>query len=750
MKGHLFKRKSEIKQFLLLVISPISIMYPLSGQEVSYNMHIRPLLADKCFACHGPDEKNNASGLRLDRAESAYAILKDSKARAIIPGKPNESEIWRRITSTDSDEVMPPSDSHLKPLTSDEKELIKKWILKGAQYEPHWAFIPIVASVTPPKIKNLNSTNPIDHFIVQRLNENGWALSSPAEKYTLLRRVSYDLTGLPPDKDLAKKFLTDNSSGSYERLVDALLDSPRYGEHWAIPWLEASRYADTTGFQHDWRWDMYPWRTWVIRALNANLPFDQFLTWQLAGDLLPNPTSDQILATAYNRLHRLNTESGALPEEFMVENTVDRVETVSSSLLGLTMGCARCHDHKYDPLSQREFFSFFAFFNSTSDSPTPAGFSKGITASPVLELVTQAPEEKPVKARVLISKELAQPRPSYILDRGDYSRPRKDLGSVAPDTPSALPSFGGFPRNRLGLARWLTARNNPLTSRVLVNRFWQELFGVGIVPTSEDFGLQGAIPSHPQLLDWLCIQWMENNWDTKKLLRLIVTSHTYRQAARLKLETREKDPKNRLLSYFPRRRLSGYVLRDQALSFSGLIHHHLGGRPVYPYQPSGMWDEISTSDLGVRKSAFGTVIYHQDKGANLYRRSIYTFWKRSSPPPTLSVFDAPNREVCSVRHDTTNTPLQALALLNDTTYLEAARQLAAIVMRVPAGKRVDCLMHHILKRLPTREERELLGKAYLAQLTHYRLNPVHATTLLRQGESPNVGEHNPIEQAAWM
>lgn len=723
---------------------------PLHAKEVSYNHDIRPILSDKCFACHGPDIKKNDSGLRLDLSDSAYDKLKETEGYAIVPGKPEQSVLWHRITTKDKKEVMPPSDSHLKQLTANERDLIKRWIEQGAKYESHWAFLPIKL-VTPPKIEGIKSTNPIDHFIARELKEFGWSISAPTDKSTLLRRVSYDLTGLPPTDAIAKAYLADAAPAAYEKLVDDLLASPRYGEHMAVNWLEASRYADTTGYQHDWTWHMYPWRTWVIRAMNSNLPFNDFLTWQLAGDMLPKPTPDQLVASAFNRLHRVNTEGGALTEEFQVENTIDRVETVSTAMLGLTMGCARCHDHKYDPISQKEFFSFYAFFNSTEDSATPGGFVSGVTAHPLLVIKDLGPGETTASAHVMISKELPKPRPTYLLERGDYLHPNKKLGIIPPGMPKALPSFAKHPKNRLGLAQWISSPENPLTSRVMVNRFWQQLFGTGIVATSEDFGLQGSVPSHPEMLDWLSRQWMDQKWDTKKLIRQIVTSETYRQGSKRKLETLERDPKNNLLSYFPRKRLSGYAIRDQALALSGLLHEHIGGRPARPYQPIGMWAETGSSDAAVRKSPLGTTVYRQDTGSQLYRRSIYTFWKRGSAPPTLSIFDAPNREICSVRHDTTNTPLQALALLNDVTYLESARLIAATAMLLPdSAQRLAHLGQHIIKRPLTGKEVALLNKALEQQLTYFKANPADAQKLLKQGQFPNPPGLDPIQQAAWM
>lgn len=723
----------------------------LLSEEISYNYQVRPILSDKCFGCHGPDAANNKSELRLDKEEFAYAKLKESNATAIIPGNLEESELWKRLITKNSEEVMPPQDSHLLPLTDEEKSVIKQWIQQGAKYEPHWSFVSLPAKIEVPKVAGLTSTNPIDSFIAQRLNRKGWKLSERASKITLLRRVSYDLTGLPPSDAITKAFLEDNSPQAYEKLVDQLLASPQYGEHLASYWLEASRYADTSGYQHDWKWQMYPWRTWVIQSFNKNVPFNEFVTWQLAGDLLPNPTQEQLLASGFNRLHRLNTEGGALPEEYQVENVVDRVETVTTSLLGLTMACARCHDHKYDPLSQKDFYSFYAFFNNTSEAPTPAEFTNGLqSAGPFIEVQEQSLGEGPEKALVFIANELKERRPTYLLNRGAYDQPNKEMGLIEPATPKGLLSFDGFAKNRLGLAQWITAKENPLFSRVIVNRFWQQCFGKGIVVSSEDFGLQGALPTHPELLDWLSLYWMDNGWDTKKLLRLIVTSDTYCQAAMRKPDTLVEDPKNTLLSYFPRKRLTAYAIRDQALAVSGLLKHHIGGRSVNPYQPEGMWEEISSPDAGVARSPFGTTVYKQDHGDNLYRRSVYTFWKRSSPPPTLGTFDAPSREVCSVRHDITNTPLQALALLNGTTYLEAARNMAAkAIQSYPEPTRMEQLMTSVLKRSPSENEKNIMARALTRHLDHYRSNPDQAKQFLAYGESPNPAGLDPIQQAAW-
>ena len=741
---------------------------------VDFARDIRPLLSDRCFRCHGPDESARQAELRLDLRDAAVAD-RDS-GPAVVPGQPERSKLLARVRSTDANQRMPPVESGLK-VSNDEIKLFERWIAEGAQYVPHWSFTPIKRPPAPAIKEQLRPwvRNPIDVFVLARLEVEGLSPSSRAERATLVRRVTLDLTGLPPKPDDVAAFLLDDRPTAYERLVDRLLASARFGEHFAVPWLEASRYADTNGYQHDFYRTVYPWRTWVIRALNANMPFDQFVVEQLAGDLLPDATPEQVLATCYLRLHRLNSEFGSIDEEFYVENVVDRIETVSTALMGLTMGCARCHDHKFDPITMRDFYSLFAYLNNGQDKGTDPpglhkqpwsppvirylnvfqqsqlrllesrlhGLSSGTDASSLQKEIKRIRESAPA---VMVMREREERRPAFVLTRGAYDRRAE---RVSPGTPSVLPETASdAPDNRLGFARWLTSPAHPLFARVAVNQYWQIFFGAGLVRTPEDFGVQGEPPTHPQMLDWLASEFIHSRWDIKALLRLILTSSTYQQSSLSTPAMIERDPENRLLARGPRFRLSGFTIRDQALAASGLLVETIGGPSVRPYQPAGMWAEVSGDQrLGADVQ---TTFYKQDVGPALYRRSLYTFWKRSVPPPTLSTFDAPNREACVVRRSATNTPLQALALMNDTTYLEVARHLALYMFRAGESfaERVSEAMRRLLARPPTREEMTVMQSAMQHHQAFYLENPDLARELLSHGVSPRVEGIDPAEHAA--
>ncbi|MBL8296596.1 MAG: DUF1553 domain-containing protein [Bryobacterales bacterium] len=957
-------------------------------RPLEFNRDIRPILSDKCFLCHGPDAKTKNIPLRLDLEDTAKAEFQGR--RAVVEGNPEHSTLIHRITAEKPALRMPPAYTGVK-LTEDEIGKLRQWIVQGAKWQRHWSFIP-PQRPTVPAVKNAAWVrNPIDTFVLERLEREGLPPSPEAAKETLLRRASLDLTGLPPSLDQLDAFLKDTSTTAFERAVDRLLESPRYGERMAARWLDAARYADTNGYQFDGERVMWRWRDWVIESFNRNQRFDQFITEQVAGDLLPNATLDQKIATGFNRNHRGNTEDGIVPEEYAVEYVVDRVETASTVFLGLTMGCARCHNHKYDPISQQEFYKFFAYFNNVPEFgramkygnsppliPAPtrdqqkalaainaridaverqlagresalaplraqwtqtkpwyptsgldtwergAAFSgqplvlpeKGafdiddrftlaawvsaadVKRAAVITRMTEGEkgrgygiyledgrvhvhitsnyaddairveserkiepnrrhhilvtydgsvaaagltlyidgEAAPVKvlldtlyrpfrnagrkfteplriagggarkyqgtihdalvySRVLGSKEIAAlagqtptqlrewafletgapeqdrrdwarlqellrerealertfpttmvmaesptPKETHFLNRGAYDKKGE---KVSPGVPAVLHPFPqGETNNRLGLARWLTSPGNPLTARVTVNRFWQMYFGTGLVKTTEDFGQQGEWPSHPELLDWLATEFVRNGWDVKALQKLIVTSATYRQSSRATPELLQRDPENRLLARGPRFRLPAEMVRDQALLLAGLLREKLGGPSVKPYQPEGLWTDLTMQDM----------YYVQSKGDDLYRRSLYTFWKRTIAPPMMLNFDAANREACVVRENRTNTPLQALNLMNDVTFLESARLIAQRMLQEGGADRKGRLRHGfrlVTGRQPKAEEEQVLTASLAYHLDYFARDTERAKTYVSVGETPSSSALDTRELAAY-
>jgi hypothetical protein len=965
----------------------------LHATEISYNRDVRPILSDNCFACHGFDPKNRKADLRLDTFEGA------TSDGAIVPGDVAKSEVWSRIITGDEDEIMPPPKSH-KTLTAAQKNTLKRWIESGAKYETHWSFMPL-AVVRPPEVKTAAwAKNDLDRFILARLESEGLKPSAEATKENLIRRLSLDLTGLPPTLAEVDAFVADTSPQAFEKVVDRLLKSSHYGERMALDWLDAARYADTNGYQVDRDREMWPWRDWVVSAFNANMPYDQFTIEQLAGDLLPNATLQQRLATGFNRNHMINEEGGIIPEEFLAEYTADRVETTAAVWLGQTFNCCRCHDHKYDPFTAKDFYSLKAFFHNVPEQgvgnrkakpnassppilslpspeldakkkeleqrrdqlvtkrkeleggPAPGldkwaeqvqsspviwkpltalslqkeglegsiekgavrveaqlgdglwqfrwstskltgrvtavrlvgkteaegaalriyrfGVNQNSAQGPALKLkphagedslsaamtlplleaeninpyhwnlsqtgsrsivfaleqpldsdsasslvvtvnarantdvtrwhleVTDAPLEHLVAAEVrqvaaldaasrssvqqevlrqgylatlaevrvlddqllaidrelhfidlaypasMVMEEMAKPRETFILERGEYDKPGEKVTAA---TPAVLPAMAAdLPRNRLGLAKWLVSAENPLTARVVVNRFWQQLFGTGLVKTSEDFGAQGESPSHPELLDWLASEFIRSGWDVKQLMRLIVSSATYRQQSQLSLELLSKDPENRLLARGPRLRLPGELIRDQALTVSGLLVPTLGGPPLRPYHPAGMYETMAPTSADTVKT------YLQDHGDALYRRSLYTYWKRSIPHPAMLAFGTPFREVCTLQRPRSNTPLQALNLMNDPTYVEAARFLAERMIR-EGGESTDSRLRHgfrlVLARPPSASHLAVLKRAFEKAQAHYRAEPAAAKALLTHGEKSADSSLDPIDHAAF-
>jgi hypothetical protein len=973
---------------------------------------VQPILSENCFACHGPDAAERKADFRLDKEKDAKAAR-----GAIVPGKGAESELIKRMLSADPDEKMPPPDSH-REVTPAQIETLKRWIDEGAMWGEHWSFVAPKRPAVPTVRDQGWVRNPIDAFILARLEQEGLHPSPEATREKLIRRVTLDLHGLPPTPAEVDAFVADRSADAYERLVERLLASPRYGERMVVDWLDASRYADTNGYQADPTRTNWPWRDWVVEAMNADMPYDRFLTEQLAGDLLPGATVRNRIATAFNRNHTFNGEGGRIPDETRVENVMDRTETVGTVFMGLTIGCTRCHDHKYDPVTQAEYFKLYAFFNNSSETgqqtyvgggnappvvsyatpeqerrlaelraaqadaeaklaaalpqidaeqasweqqtaaalaaagPTPwtvvaptttasqgtgttfkklddgsvlvggenplkdvhtvvlhtpqsginalrlealpdeslpmggpgragsgnfvlshleveaahqsnttetrkvvlksasATFEQGdLTAGATLDPdpekgwgVWQAPDKNNLSAVFVFAEPVgfpggtelrlrfkyesghashvmgrfrlslasgpgvtlppqiaaalalpadqrgdqhkqqlrdhyrksvsgtfaslngaveaarneanavdnalvkvmvmddAMPRETRLLTRGAYDKPAGD--KLEAGTPAVLnPWPADAPRNRLGLARWLTDPANPLLARVTVNRYWQAFFGTGLVKTVDDFGLQGEMPSHPELLDWLAVEFREGGWDVKAIHRLIVTSSAYRQASTVSPGLLERDPANRLLARGPRYRLSSFMIRDQALAASGLLVDKLGGAPVKPYQPPGVWEEMSLDQIK----------YEPDKGEALYRRSVYTFWRRTVAPTTF--FDVPQRTVCSVRTVRTNTPLHALALLNDTTYVEAARVLSEKLLLDRAMADDAARLEHVFRiataRRPVESERQVLAGALARLRGQYAADAEGAAKLVEVGEKPRDASLDPKELAAW-
>ena len=1000
-----------------------SLSTSMRGAEnkVDFNRDIRPILSETCYTCHGPDEKTRRAKLRLDIREGAFA---ERDGYSILkPGDSQGSELFRRVTTSDEDDRMPPRDED-ESLTENQIELLRRWIDSGAVWEQHWAFIKPEAAPVPSSKDSTWARNEIDHFILSELETQNLHSSPEASKETLVRRASLDLRGLPPSLEDVEAFLNDDSPEAYEALIDRLLAAPQYGEKMALHWLDLARYADTHGYHLDSGRDMSNWRDWVIQAFNTNMPFDQFALEQIAGDLLPNASVSQKLATGFNRNNMINFEGGAIPEEYLTYYIRDRVTTTGTVFLGLTLACAQCHDHKFDPISQKEFYQFYAYFNAVPErgldgrngnaapllelpSPTqqaeqsalnetirqatakldaalphideaqseweeslakrarvkwihlkPTEFSsiggaelkllddqsilasgknpdqdtyefttrfKGgditgirlealtdrslprrgagrasnanfvltefelesasatnpshggkvefasavadysqakfeiegavdgdsstgwavdgasrrqsavawfvpagpiktseevvlrfrlrfegsipkhaigrfrlscttdqavLESGPVLpinisDILATATESRSSRAKGNLAKyyrekvsaeyqdlkkavsdlegkradfkkqiptsmvmaQMDSPRDTFVLVRGQYDQ---HGDKVTPGVPASLPPLPeGVPANRLGLARWLIAPDNPLVARVTVNRFWALVMGAGIVKTANDFGTKGSLPTHPELLDWLTTDFVQHGWDVKRLMKMLVTSATYRQSAKITPEVIEKDPYNLYFARGPRFRLSAEEIHDTALAVSGLLVNSIGGAAVFPYQPPGLWEELSSRKDSKNWSA---QFYTQSHGDGLYRRGIYTFWKRTSPPPSLQAFDAPDRETCIVQRDRTSTPLQALVLMNDPTYVEASRKLAERMITEAGPETNDRITYAFrlaASRYPSQEELVLLGGLFEQQLTRFQKNPDAAQRLLGVGESGRNESLDPAEHAAW-
>ncbi|MDA1015398.1 MAG: PSD1 and planctomycete cytochrome C domain-containing protein [Planctomycetota bacterium] len=806
-----------------------------ADEPLNFNRDIRPILSENCFYCHGQDAKKRKAELRLDLRDVAV------KSGAIVPKQTAKSPLVERINSRDPEMVMPPPSSNRR-LTPQQKQLLERWIAEGAEYSTHWAYITPVRPPEPVVKQTAWDRNPIDRFVLAKLEAEGLAPSPEADRATLIKRLSIDLTGLPPTPEAVDAFISDTGSRAYEKVVDRLLRSKHYGERMALPWLDAARYADSNGFQQDgdtWQW---MWRDWVVRALNDDLPFDEFTIWQLAGDLLPNATTDQKIASGFNRNHLLNGEGGAIAEEQRFVILFDRIDTTATTWLGLTMACAQCHDHKYDPITQRDYYRLMDAFNRVPESGRPQRFSTRIrVAAPFIELPSEenrtriaawesqiatankeakliadaafqgwqsglradgnggdakdlpaplvailakptdkrsADETKQLavglrkhfdeKVKPSLSKELpqaanagqlkkeldayradqmprvmvmsdSQPRQTSILDRGEYLKPTEKVSFGTPEFLTPLPQ--GAAANRLGLAEWLVSPEHPLTARVQVNRMFQHFLGTGIVKTSEDFGVQSEYPAYRELLDWLAVEFRESGWSMKSMHRLIVTSATYRQSSRITPELLSRDIENRLYARASRMRMPSMLLRDWALAAAGLLDGTIGGRPVYPYQPDAVWEP-----LAITKERDFT--YPASSGSDLYRRSLYTFWRRTVSPANM--FDASKRQACRVRQARTSTPLHALTTLNDPTWVEAARVLAEHSLK--AGKDLDSQLTHafrqVLCRRPTAADLQLLRRAHSRQLAIYKADSAGAAALLKVGASKRNESLGATEHAA--
>ena len=718
-------------------------------EVVDYNFDVRPILSDKCFACHGPDVNKRAEDLRLDTPEGAFKALKDRKNEfAIVPNNLEKSVLYQKITAKDSTELMPPLDSNLK-LSSYEIQILKKWIEQGAAYEPHWAFV-AVDKPELPKLKNADwVNNEIDYFVLQKLQDVGLTPNPMADKERLLKRVSLDITGLPPTPEMQKKFIQNDAADAYEKVVDELLASDHYGEKMASHWLDVARYADSHGFQNDQLRTMWPWRDWVIHAFNENYSYEKFVTYQLAGDLVPQKSMETILATGFNRNHKINQEAGIIEEEFRVENVTDRTNTFGKAFLGLTLECAKCHDHKYDPISQKDYFSTFAFFDRM-----PPRQNKGeiLAEAPIItitdELVQKElpfinkKEEEDVD--VMVIEERPDVRTTHILNRGVYD----DVGEeVTAQTPASVLAYddSAYERNRLGLTKWLFDAKNPLTSRVFVNRMWQEIFGAGIVRSSGDFGMQGDLPTNVHLLNWLSADFMENGWDMKRMIKKIVMSATYKQSSVISKDKLAVDPENKYLSRMSRLRFNAEMVRDHALATSGLLNPEIGGRSVKVYQPDGLW-EAASSGRGVLAN------YVQDHGSNLYKRGIYIFIKRTTLPPVQLTFDAATRDQCEVQRQSTMTPLQALITLNDPTILESARVFSENLMQEEStvAEKIEKAFGTIVCRTIKPEEKEMLLGYYNEQESAFMKETEQAEAFINVGEFPASKDRDVVKVAALM
>ena len=748
--------------------------------RIEFNRDVRPILSDNCFKCHGFDKKHREGDRRLDTRDGALAD--NEGVRAIVPGKLGESDAHVRIHSTDKDEKMPPPDSG-KKLTARQIAILDKWIGQGAEYQQHWAYIVPVRPAVPPAGDAAFVKNPIDALVLARQRELGLAHAAEADRATLIRRVSLDLIGLPPTPAEGDAFVADQSPDAYEKLVDRLLASPAYGERMAIGWLDLVRYADTVGYHSDNPRNVWPYRDYVIRAFNENKPFDRFTIEQLAGDLLPGATREQKVASAYNRLLLTTEEGGAQAKDYEARAVTDRVRAIGTTWLAQTTACCQCHDHKYDPILTRDFYRLGAFFADVKEAAigkredgmligTPEEEAKvkvfdgriAALEAEVNALPKDLPKALPLPgfedARIFIEEareerkkfiaplarclvtETAAPRTVRVLPRGDWMHENGEV--VEPGVPAFLPQpkVEGRRLTRLDLGEWLVGRDNPLTARVFVNRMWKQYFGIGLSKVLDDVGAQGEPPVNPALLDWLACEFVESGWDVKRLVRLMVTSGTYRQSSQAPKALVERDPFNREVARQSRFRLDAEIVRDNALAISGLLVRKIGGPSVKPYQPAGYWENLN----------FPTREWEADTGENQWRRGLYTWWQRSYLQPSLLAFDAPSREECAAERTRSNIPQQALALLNDPTYVEAARVFAARIVKeggADTAQRIAWAYRQALGRAPRTDELRVATALFGKHLAHYANDAAAAEQLVKAGLAPVAKDVNVSELAAW-
>lgn len=709
--------------------SEILISHNNIPETVDFNFHVKPIISDKCFACHGPDEKERAANLRLDTEDGLYQLTEELSSYVVDKKSPKKSEMLNRIFHENPSIVMPPPESNLV-LSDYEKEILNKWILQGGKWKKHWSYNKPNKPQLP-DVKNKSwINNDIDYFTLKNIETNGLNISSVEDKEILIRRLYFDLIGLPPSVEEIDEFLNDRTENSYEKIVDKLLNSENYGERMASIWMDIARYGDSHGYQDDLERVMWPWRDWVIHAYNSNLPYDEFIRWQLAGDLIPNATKEQIIATGFNRNHKITQEGGVIPEEYRTEYVADRTNTTSKMMLGLTMECARCHSHKYDEISHDEYYGMFSYFNNIDEEglityqdkapkPNITVSRKDIDNDLGFIKLPDSIDE----VTFMVMKETENLRKTYVLERGSYDAPSRE---VKPMTPNAVLPINKSNSNRLDLANWFFDDENPLTSRVVVNRLWQQFFGVGIVATPDDFGSQGNRPTNPELLDWLAVTYMENGWDTKKFIKKIVTSKTYMQSSKVDEQNKKLDPENVFLSYYPRQKLPAEMIRDNILASSGLLVNKLGGPSVKPYQPEGLWDEVIGGGGG------SLARYVQSEGDNLYRRSLYTFWKKTVPPPSMMIFDASSRDNCEVKRQDTSTPLQSLTLMNNPEFIEAANFLSESIENksLNTNDKIIYLYRTVTGRTPNNNEISKLKNYLKDQIELNNLNAFNKLTML--------------------
>ena len=742
--------------FIILVLfdsfSIDSLGRPENSEPINFNRDVRPILSDNCWSCHGPDKGNRKAKLRLD-------ISDHSKSGVIIPGNALESTMIERILSNDADEVMPPID-HRKKLTVEEKEILTNWINQGAKWEDHWAWI------SPSRSKDLKTKDAIDSILEKKLNEENLNFSETAPRHVLIRRLSYDLRGLPPSTEEVKDFEKGSLDEAIARLSEKFLASQAYGERMAVNWLDLVRYADTNGYHADIEWKVSPYRDYIIDAFNGNKPFDQFTIEQIAGDLLPEASMEQKVAAGYNRLNMKSTEFGIQDAEYLAKYAADRVRTTATTWLGVTVGCAECHDHKFDPFTIKDFYSFAAFFADIKGvgyypSAQKVGWGETIkvldkkTRIEVSKLETEVKTKQSEEDQKLINQKIeglkkqsremlatvsVKPRMTRVLPRGDWMDQTGEI--VNP----ALPTFLSDQKvtTRKDLAQWIVSRQNPLTARVYVNRLWKMFFGTGISNVLDDIGSQGEWPSHPELLDWLAIEFMESGWDIKHMVKLIVNSKAYRQSSYENEKLRTIDPENRLIARQSSFRIDAEFIRDNALSVSGLLVNKIGGPSVKPYQPSGYWENLN----------FPRRTYKADSGQNQYRRGLYTHWQRQFLHPALIAFDAPSREECTANRPRSNTPLAALVMLNDPTQVESARGLAQKILAnqslIDDKSKIQAMVMQVLSRQALDDEITALKSLLKKHKTEFSNNPNAAKELVSVGDLNPPENMKPESLAPWI